>query len=457
MNITLAPPEGWRHDIPVNALCNTPDEALFRNVAVNSKRGLTELEQAEAHSGHAVIVGGGPSLAGSIEEIRLRAQNGQHIFALNNTAKYLLERGIKPDWQIIIDSRPSNARFLEGAPALGVILASQCDPALFDCLDGYQRVVLIHCAMDDIGKHIHNGNQSTLTIGGGITAGITAMATVFTAGYRAIHLYGYDSSDADDGSPHAYPQNETDPEKLRIPCWVAGRQFSSSYAMYAQAMDFPRFSLMLAKMDAEITVHGDGLLPTIAKEMMKPPRSERDKYREVWRDKRYRSVSPGATFIETALMWLKPAPGSSFVDFGCGTGRASMSLARHGFKVTGFDIADNCLDDVVDVPLILGDITASPPVIKADYGYCTDLMEHISPDGVDAALNYIADCCGKGVFFSICMVPDAFGEVLIGEPLHLTVQNKEWWLERLSSRFTVAHTMVWRETNLLVSAMTGEN
>lgn len=253
----------------IQALPNTPDDIIFRNIAINSRRKLPWLKENPAHDGVALIVGGGPSLKRDIEIVRAHAAARHRIFALNNAAGFLADRGIKPGDQLIIDPRPENVRFLVGRPANHVILSSQCDPSLFDALAEDESMFLptvLQPAIDGIRDCIPEGSVATL-IGGGITAGLTALAAVYTLGFREIHLYGYDSSDADDGNAHAYDQHENDPEKKRIEVIVAGRRFRSSYAMYAQAEKFQSFSEMLAEAGATIYVHGDGLLPTIAREM----------------------------------------------------------------------------------------------------------------------------------------------------------------------------------------------
>ena len=251
----------------IQALPNTSDDVIFANIEINSRRKLPWLREQPETAVPVVIVGGGPSLKNDIEIVRAHAEAGHCIVALNNAASFLRSCDIVADYQFVIDPRPDNIRFVKDHPARAYLLSSQCDPALFDALDG-QDVTVLQPAIEGIQEHIPPGSVATL-IGGGITAGLTAMAAVYTLGFRHIHLYGYDSSDADDGNAHAYDQDENDPEKKRIEVIVAGRRFRSSYAMYVQAEKFQRYAEMLADAGATIHVHGDGLLPTIAREMTK--------------------------------------------------------------------------------------------------------------------------------------------------------------------------------------------
>jgi hypothetical protein len=252
------------------ALPNATDAETLANVRTNSardlqwNRGILWITQREAHNGHAVLVGGGPSLAETLPEIRRRKADGQTIFALNGTAAYLVNNDLYPDFGIILDPRQENVRFIKAAPGIRWLLASQCHPDLFECAS---RPAVWHFAGDgvlDAIPEIHR--DAAMLIGGGLTVGLTAMGLVFALGYRAIHLYGYDSSDRAEAA-HAYAQIEDPAEIKRVTAWCEGQSFVSGIAMYAQAEAFPRWASLLTDHGAIITVHGDGLLPTIAHAM----------------------------------------------------------------------------------------------------------------------------------------------------------------------------------------------
>jgi hypothetical protein len=249
--------------------CNTSDDALFANVRSSSMRDLSWLTATDEHGGHAVIVGGGPSLAHDIEEIRWRASLGQTIVALNGSANFLASHGIIPDIHIILDARPENSRFVLGKVARRYIIASQCDPSVFDTLDG-EDVTLFHPVIEGISEHIPNRGKSYHLIGGGTTVGLTSMAVIYTIGYRFLHLYGYDSSFPWCDKQHAYDQPRNGQEMRTTEVWVAGQSFMTGPAMLAQVERFQPFAQTLADMGCTITVHGEGLLPVVAREMGKP-------------------------------------------------------------------------------------------------------------------------------------------------------------------------------------------
>jgi SAM-dependent methyltransferase len=170
--------------------------------------------------------------------------------------------------------------------------------------------------------------------------------------------------------------------------------------------------------------------------MLRPPEpdSEQRKYERMWTFESYRKYSPGETLFERGLAALDMEPGATVIDFGCGPGRATALFAERGFNVIGVDIAANCLDANVNVPFMQANLWELPADLRADYGYCCDVMEHISPDKVDPVLSEISRCTEKRAFFNISFDDDNFG-ALIEDHLHLSVHPPEWWLAKLKEHF----------------------
>lgn len=247
---------------PIQVVCNSPMEALFSNVDSAVARSLPELSVQEEKHVPAIIAGGGPSLAEMLDRIREIKADGGVIFALNNVARYLHERGIRADYQIVLDARKENADFVRGDYADHCFLASQCHPDVYDACA--MPITVWHPIVEGIEEHLPH--KPTL-IGGGITVGLSAMCVAYTLGYRVMHLFGYDSSYKEDDS-HAYEQAmNKNQQTLRVA--VDGRVFKASVAMAAQAQKFPHLAVELAEMGCEIYPHGDGLLQHVVKTMQK--------------------------------------------------------------------------------------------------------------------------------------------------------------------------------------------
>jgi SAM-dependent methyltransferase len=176
------------------------------------------------------------------------------------------------------------------------------------------------------------------------------------------------------------------------------------------------------------------------------PTEEEMKYKKCWNVDAYRNYAPGEQLINLFLELFPQGveEGATIIDWGCGTGRASKLLYEAGFDVTMVDFADNCLDEEIkelakDNPRLRffkQDLTKKCD-LEADYGYCTDVMEHIPTDDVDTVLGNILNS-SKFAFFQIATVPDGFGgHPDIGEQLHLTVENYHEWLKRFNEQSTI--------------------
>ncbi len=168
---------------------------------------------------------------------------------------------------------------------------------------------------------------------------------------------------------------------------------------------------------------------------------ERDKYLNVWGYSSYRNQADGAPVVDRAFELMGCKPGETLIDWGCGTGLPAAQLAALGLVVTGFDIAANCLNEGIDIPLVVGCLWSPPAGLEADYGFSTDVMEHIPPDAIDLAFDAIAARTRKAAYIQVDTAPDISGPRMNPPTtLHLTVEPSEWWTEQLRAR--------WREVTL---------
>lgn len=162
---------------------------------------------------------------------------------------------------------------------------------------------------------------------------------------------------------------------------------------------------------------------------------EKTKYEQVWSHDAYRKFSPGVFAIEQLPVRQFFNGCSTVLDVGCGSGKAAKRLIQMGYRVAGFDIATNCLDnDLVDVgfKLYQGCVWEDLDKVPKHHAlFCTDLMEHIPTDKVQDSLIAMRQVCEHGVFFGIAMFSDGFGPKLLGTPLHLTVRPSNWWLSEI--------------------------
>jgi SAM-dependent methyltransferase/uncharacterized Rossmann fold enzyme len=417
--------------LPVHIQPNTHADIVDANVRANSRLDVPWLYECPAHDGVAVICGGGPSLADDIERIREMSPTAT-VFGLNGASGRLTRDGIPVDYQVIIDAQEITTSLVD-VKADDRLYASHVHPATAKYADMFFHLNFAGCEDLFPPEKVEMGGYTL--VGGGVSVGITALVVAYTLGYRKLHLFGYDSSNRD-GATHAYSQ----PHNKAIPTidieW-AGKTYNCSMPMKLQAEAFLRISKQLREEGCEITVHGSGLLPAMCSET---PRTEREKYQLLWALGDYRGRSFGEEIVEKFLDVASPV--GRVVDFGCGTGRAALRLAEQGYDVTAIDFCDNARDkEAIGLRFIQWDLTRPIPV-KGDVGYCTDVMEHIPPEDVDTVIANILASTPRA-FFQIATFPDVHGST-IGQTLHLTVQDHEWWAAKFDN-------IIWQERTELHS------
>lgn len=415
--------------LPIQLLCNTDDDALEANIRANAALPNEWLRIEPAHDRAAILCGSGPSIEEFLPEIADMQRAGGDVFALNGAAAYLAGYGIMPDYQVILDARAATADLV--GPANVHLLASQVHP---ECFRRAPHAILWHLQIEGIDDLLASRGAGYCLIGGAASVGNTATCVAFAMGYRTLHCYGYDSSHRQ-GRSHAMRQAMNDGEPV-AEVDFAGHRYTCSLTMKLQAEKFMLTSAALKDMGATIQVHGDGLLPA----MYRAPAdvlAEAEKYERLWQTEAYREMSPGEQLVDVFRQIVQPD--DMVLDLGCGTGRAGLRLVELGIPVTLLDFTPNSRDqEAWHLPFVQADLTEGPLPVSAPYGLCADVMEHLPPDDVDAAIDNIMEAAER-VFFAISTVPDKLG-ALVGQQLHLTVQPHDWWRAQIAM---AGHTILW--------------
>lgn len=241
---------------------NVGDEVFSFNVTSAVAMDLPWLQVEAENNKDAVLIAGGPSLADCKDELLARYKSGQIFFALNNTAKWLIDRNMIPHYHVMLDARPFNARFIKRNKNTHYLISSQCAPEVFAAAG---EVTLWHPNIEGIQSYI--GDKEAALIGGGTTVGLQAMSIAYTKGFRRLHLFGYDSSYRS-GEGHAYPQPENDGEPL-VHVSFAGKQFMCARWMVHQVEEFKEVAKQLVD-SCSISVAGEGFLQETFKDMILP-------------------------------------------------------------------------------------------------------------------------------------------------------------------------------------------
>ena len=258
--------EGERVVLDVNEVkyeLNTSDETNIEQVRSAIRRQLPQVVGHEEQDKVIAIVGGGPSLESTFDDLKEKYDTGMKVVSLNGAHDWLIERGIRPSVHIQLDARSFNSRFVKNwHPKCKYLIASQSHPDTFDTLEGAQ-VFLFHCltrarAQEKELKDYYMGN--VMYINGGSTVMTRAIPLMHTLGFKKQEIYGFDSC-AMDGNHHAYPQFENDVSPYTT-VEVDGKEFLCYGWMLKQAKDFIGF-MKGAGQHVQLIVHGDGLIAHI--------------------------------------------------------------------------------------------------------------------------------------------------------------------------------------------------
>ena len=440
-------------------VCNTNKTEIIDHIRENAWRDIPRV-RSRIHG--AVVVGGGMSASSYVGEIADKQRDGAAVFALNGSAQWLRVQGIQPDFHVLLDARRDNITFLSHAMANDPagwrktvhLLSAQCHPDLFSFLCEHGADVRLW--------HVDVGDEATCEVKAkephahlfsvGTTVGLSVLNLILAMGYRRADLYGYDSSNAGEDH-HAYPQALND-TALTDEYFFGGKAYQAPRAMASQAKQFVDIYQRLEESGLALIVHGTGLLPDMWRHEEKERAASQSsleakeayKYRRCWAYDAYREWSDGENLVGRAVELLIPddhvrndvnlANYTRFIDFGCGSGRATARLASMGYEVLGIDHASNSLNQDVHIPFCVANLWALPDNIpQADYGYCVDVMEHITEEKIDDVLENIKRLCKRSVFFKIDHEDAIFGSIIGVGDLHQTIRGPDWWREKLARHF----------------------
>lgn len=119
---------------------------------------------------------------------------------------------------------------------------------------------------------------------------------------------------------------------------------------------------------------------------------------------------------------IRQTGANTILDYGCGKRTLERAL---GFSIVNYD------------PAILGCEDVPEP---ADLVVCTDVLEHIEPDCLEAVLDDLKRVTRTLIILSVAMRP-AKKVLADGSNTHKIIENQHFWLPKLLSRFDLLNFM----------------
>jgi uncharacterized Rossmann fold enzyme len=245
--------------LKITGKCVAEDETLFANMDAAIARGYPQIKEAQpAKTGAILLVASAPSVKGQLELIKKMKAAGSPIVAIKGAHDWLIDNGVIPDYALAIDPQEHRIAFYKPQPNVHYMIASQCHPAMFDNLDGYQ-VTLWHPYV----KKGQDRPKNCMLIGGGTTSGLRAISLFYVLGYRQFELFGFDScNDGELLRVNGEGLKEGD-KLIEVKIDPQGETFYCNTAMALQAEHFQTYYDYLP--DATFNGHGRGLIQAIIK------------------------------------------------------------------------------------------------------------------------------------------------------------------------------------------------
>lgn len=389
------------------------------------------------------IVGFGPSLKdtwGKIKEFKF-------VMTCSGSHKFLIERGIVPQWHVEVDPRAHKIELL-GPPHKDVeyLVASTCHPKYFDHLEGF-NVKLWHVfdATEDGRRMLPHGDWA---VTGGCDVGLRAITLASFLGFRDLHVFGIDGSAKGEDRHAALHPNSG---KKFFEVEHLGIKYLTTPAMMEAAKQTVHELKQLPKVRA--TFYGDGLTQALVREFQKDFKPSDEELRKPYSNivgfckpelisAQYCDLNRklhvdnlaygvgGSRHRDTVLKLCKSLGTTSVLDYGCGKGLLAKELP---FPIWEYD------------PAVPGKEASPRP---ADICVCTDVLEHIEPEKLLYVLDDLRRVTRKVGYFVIHTGPSS--KLLAdGRNTHLIQQNKDWWRMKLKKFFTLAKDSIIERPPLL--------
>lgn len=383
---------------------------------------------AAVRSEPCAIVGYGPSLRDTWKQIR----KFKWVFSCSGAHRFLIDRGIIPNWHVAVDPLPEFTVKLIGEPHPKVeyLIASTCHPDVFDHLAN-SKVTLWHIlAQDGESERILPKGEWHVT--GGCDVGLRSMTLAAMLGFRDLHIFGIDGSAPDTNARHAAQH----PNSQQAVCTTnyRGRVFQTTPAMLEAARQV--FNELDQMPTVKATFYGDALIQSMAKDYVRRPIPNAglialnepelisDEMRRLNAELHHTNLQygvGGGKHTDVVKSICEQLGTTSVLDYGAGKQYLAKALP---FPIWSYDPA---VPEISELPR------------PADLVVCTDVLEHVEPERLKYVLNHIRGVMLQCGYFVVHNGP-ARKTYANGQNTHLIQQSPQWWEQQLTQFFEIGQT-----------------
>lgn len=406
-------------------------------IRINNKLVKGRVEPVtELDSEPVAIVGYGPSLNDTWEQLK----DFKTIFSCSGATKFLLEKGLDPkdfdSWSHIdVDPRAHKKELLGIHPEIEYLMASAVHPEVIKHLiENDAKIKLWHIfAQDGESEQVLPRGEYWIT--GGCDAGMRAMTIARILGYTNLHIFGIDGCSGKTGN-HAGSHPNQVKEKHLEEFEYEGEVYKTTPAWRSCAIQVFKELDQLA--DVEATFYGEGLTQAMSKTYKRNPvrgsllaitkdplisDEMREQNAQLHRENIHYGAG-GAKYAELVISLVQQLTKAgemppSVLDYGCGKGYLSKELP---FPIYEYDPGIPGKDELAK---------------SADIVMCTDVLEHIEPEKIDAVIDDLKRVT-KQVGYLVIHLGPAGKTYPNGQNAHVLQKSPDWWYDKLNKHFTIS-------------------
>lgn len=126
------------------------------------------------------------------------------------------------------------------------------------------------------------------------------------------------------------------------------------------------------------------------------------------------------------------------IDFGCGKAPYGIGFINQDCEYKGIELSRFAVEHSF-LPIEQGDIINWTDNKEYDLCLCFDILEHLSYEDLDTALNNIKEIASDFIF----SIPFKDNPDCENDKTHKIKESKEWWLKKLGNYFEIEKTPDW--------------